>query len=482
MSILDESIPLISTKQFDQVYSSKDAKQRYKRVTEAFEQKFGFPPEFVCRSPGRVNLIGEHIDYSGYSVLPMGIERDMVMACATQPGQSIVANVNEKYPPRSFEHPVAIDASVHEWSNYFLCGHKGVIDSLGLKTVKPMQVMCDGNVPAGGGLSSSSAFVCCAAVATHHCNNGTLNKAGMTAAAIKGESYAGVQTGGMDQSISLMALNGAALLIDFYPKLNATPTIFPPVDPAPVFVIANSLKVADKHVTAPTNYNLRVVECRLAAALLLKAINGTTTRDLVTMRQVQDLVQGESEVDKLGKLLELVEKHLEQKVYSYADISQVLGLSEDEIKHIFVGSIVIQTDGFRLYQRAKHVFSEARRVLIFKQTCSNTDKDLLSKLGELMNASHESCRDLFNCSADELETLRQIALESGALGSRLTGAGWGGCTVSLVPEPLVPKFIEQVKSKYYNRYYPSLDPKQLDDVIFASKPCIGAGIWDGSFK
>ncbi len=93
-------------------------------------QAFGSEPDFYARSPGRVNLIGEHIDYSGYSVLPMAIERDMVMAVKTKEGSVRVelANVDAKYPARSFDHDtqsfVTIDSTIHEWSNYFKCGYK----------------------------------------------------------------------------------------------------------------------------------------------------------------------------------------------------------------------------------------------------------------------------------------------------------------------------------------------------------------------
>ena len=93
--------------------------------------------------------LGEHIDYSGYSVFPMAIERDMVMAVSSKPGSSCVANSNEKYGPRVFEASpdIAIDSSVHEWSNYFLCGFKGVTKALSLAQAKPMQVLCQGTVP-----------------------------------------------------------------------------------------------------------------------------------------------------------------------------------------------------------------------------------------------------------------------------------------------------------------------------------------------
>jgi galactokinase len=80
----------------------------------------------------------------------MAIERDMIMAVSTKPGESVIASTNAKYPPKMFtpDPNVSIDASVHEWTNYFLCGFKGVAQGLKTETMKPMQVVCDGSVPA----------------------------------------------------------------------------------------------------------------------------------------------------------------------------------------------------------------------------------------------------------------------------------------------------------------------------------------------
>lgn len=152
MSLISEQIPVISLEKL--TASSADpaaAKMRYSRLIAKFQSTFGRAPEFICRSPGRVNLIGEHIDYSGFSVLPMAIDRDMVMAVSCQPGESRLANSNDaKYPTKSFQSDpnIVIDASIHGWANYFLCGYKGVASKLNLKEMKPMQVMCDGTVPA----------------------------------------------------------------------------------------------------------------------------------------------------------------------------------------------------------------------------------------------------------------------------------------------------------------------------------------------
>lgn len=109
------------------IFNSK----RYKAIIAEFERVHGRKPEFVVRSPGRVNLIGEHIDYCGFGVLPMAIERDVVIVGATTDDDTKVriANVNPKYQTREFDYEgkekvVTIDSSELEWSNYFKCGYK----------------------------------------------------------------------------------------------------------------------------------------------------------------------------------------------------------------------------------------------------------------------------------------------------------------------------------------------------------------------
>jgi galactokinase len=184
----------------------------------------------------------------------------------------------------------------------------------------------------------------------------------------------------MDQSISIMGTASSALLIHFYPKLAADPIRFPASDPPLVFVIANTLVTADKHTTAPTNYNLRVVETRLAAAILAKHLNVAPG---ATLREVQDRwiekasaegsftgspADRESEI--LGKLLEAVDAAFKEEMYTRDEAASILGLTVAEMEAKFVGSIVIRCDGFQLKKRARHVFSEAKRVYQFRDVCS----------------------------------------------------------------------------------------------------------------
>lgn len=121
-----------------------------------------------------------------------------------------------------------------------------------------------------------------------------------------------------------------------------------------------------------------------------------------------------------------------------------------------------------------HVFSEAQRVYYFKDACKLEPALAFEKMGRLMNQSHESCRDLYDCSCVELDQLTQICRESGAYGSRLTGAGWGGCVVSLIPKDKLESFLISVKEKYYDK---NVRLKNLfNESAFSTKPSDGISI------
>lgn len=188
--------------------------KRWSALLSKFESIYGHAPEFVARSPGRVNIIGEHIDYSLYSVLPTAITADALLAVSTEnvtPAKEgtykiQIANVQgDRFPSHEFDIPydaVEIDATVHEWTNYFKSGLRGALELLRKKhgdDIKPkgMKILMDGTVPAGGGLSSSAAFVSASALVVMTANGEkTVDKTELTELAIVSERAVGVNSGG----------------------------------------------------------------------------------------------------------------------------------------------------------------------------------------------------------------------------------------------------------------------------------------------
>jgi len=135
-----------------------------------------------------------------------------------------------------------------------------------------------------------------------------------------------------------------------------------------------------------------------------------------------------------------------------------------------------------LRQRALHVFTEAERVIKFRQLLSSPPSDsasdaLLTSLGDLMNATQDSCRDLYDCSCPELDELCTLARGAGAYGSRLTGAGWGGCSVHLVPKDKVDAVRNVWEKEYYRKKWPDISDEKLAEAVVVSKPGSGSAVF-----
>uniref|UniRef100_A0A8B9VQS1 N-acetylgalactosamine kinase n=1 Tax=Anas zonorhyncha TaxID=75864 RepID=A0A8B9VQS1_9AVES len=431
---------------------------RLLKLKESFIAKFGSAPKFYVRAPGRVNLIGEHIDYCGYAVLPMAIEQDILIA--VEPVNSDVlqlANTNSLYLDFSASiNDIQIDKTKSQWHNYFLCGLKGIQEHFGLNNPTGMNCLLDGTIPPSSGLSSSSALVCCAGLVTLRANGKTLSKVELAEICTKSERYIGTEGGGMDQAISFLAEEGTAKLIEFSP-LRATDVRLPS---GAVFVIANSCVEMNKAATS--HYNTRVMECRLATKLLSKS-KGLDWKKMLRLQDVQAKL-GVS----LEEMLTIVEEVLHPEPYSTEEICKCLGISLEDLRSQILSQNTQDVSTFKLHQRAKHVYSEAARVLEFKKICNEAPANAIQLLGELMNQSYISCREMYECSCPELDQLVDICLQFGAVGSRLTGAGWGGCTVSMVPTDKLNTFLKNVKKAYYQSDVQSEHPLCLLTFSFLS--------------
>lgn len=301
----------------------------------------------------------------------------------------------------------------------------------------------------------------------------------------------------MDQSASVFSTRGSALFVSFVPNLTARTVSFPKTDPELSFVIAQSFVVSDKHVTGPVCYNLRVVECTLAAAYLQAALNkagGSLPTDAsplkISLRGFHNsYLAGSSKTpaEQLEQLIEVTKSTLtKEEGYTREEIAQVIGMSVDELNERFTSTFPVRATHFKLRQRALHVYEEALRVLQFMDLLENPSEYLAKNpgssteaynraLGDLMNATQDSCRDMYECSCPELDELCTIARKAGSYGSRLTGAGWGGCSVHLVPADKV----EAVKEAWEKEYYSKMDltQHQKESAVVVSKPGSGSAVF-----
>ncbi|PSC75650.1 Galactokinase [Micractinium conductrix] len=491
------SDPINTYSSLEPVYgdAAKTARRRYETIKAAFEERFGAPPEAFARSPGRVNLIGEHIDYEGYGVLPMALAVDTVVAVRRGGDELVVCNVDaNKYPEQRFGVDPAqeVDVGKHNWGNYFLAAYKGVFEQLAAKGVAApapvgLQIMVHGTVPTGGGLSSSAAIVCSSALAIMRMHGIELTKGEVSEFTAKAERYVGVTSGGMDQAISVMGMPGIAKLVDFNP-VRASDVVLPE---GAVFVVANSLAISNKAESATKHYNLRVVECRLAAGVLavLMGESKEAARKIITLKEVEPLIEAKYSGPKAstsGTQAAAVEELLHEGAYATAEVEELLGAKLTDLYEGNASALrVLAANGsFELRKRALHVYAEKQRVPDFRDVCNSSSlsaEEKLAQLGKLMDESHASCRDLYECSSVELDTLVQVAKGAGAIGSRLTGAGWGGCTVSLVRESEVAGFIQKVKAGYFQGLIDAarITEADLPQCLFASKPASGGAILAG---
>ena len=436
--------------------------ERYEKLLSSYEAKYGEKAQYLVRAPGRVNLIGEHIDYSGYGVLPMALEQDITIALtADNCGKLCLANTSDAYNDHNCQTS-EVQISGHQWYEYFFCGWKGIVEHFSLDSPKGMKIFLDGNIPPSAGLSSSSALVCCAALSTVVANELTLpSKKELAEICAKCERYIGTEGGGMDQCISFMAEPGVAKMIDFNP-IRCSDVKLPS---SAAVVVSNTLVLANK--AAFTYYNERVVECRIASQIIAKR-KGLRWQEVRKLGQLMDALQL-----PLDKMIAVVADNLHNGPYTKEEVCKELELSEEDLKTQSMSPSTIEMKQFELKKRATHVYSESLRVVQFKMATENPSVTM-EELGRLMSESHASCRDLYECSCPELDELAVLCEKSGSYGTRLTGAGWGGCAISLVAKDNVGDFMQHISESFYQPHPERF--KQVNTSLFATSPGGGASI------
>lgn len=353
----------------------------------------GQAPIRVFNAPGRVNLIGEHIDYNGGYVLPAALEFGTTLAIRTRTDRKVTfASTNLPYTAE-----IGLDElgqrKTEEWVDYPV----GVIVELakkGITLTSGYDLLFHGEIPNGAGLSSSASIEVVTAYALLSMEGQAADKVEIAVLSQKAENlYVGVNSGIMDQfAVSNGAKDHAILLmcdtLDYQ--------LVPFQTGAYKLVIGNTNK---RRGLVDSKYNERREQCDAA------------------LRLVQE---DAPEIQFLAQLTPERFNAFEDKF-------------SDEV----------------LKNRATHVVEENARVLKSVEALSAND---LITFGKLMNASHDSLRDLYEVSCMELDVMVEEALKiEGTLGARMTGAGFGGCTVSLVHEDSVDRFVSQVGAAYKER-------------------------------
>ena len=354
------------------------------QIEKKFLETFGAEPDLVAAAPGRVNLIGEHIDYSDGFVLPFAI-KDRTLVAARKRGDSTVRIASAQRRNKI----VTVDISTvkpglkGEWERYAL----GVLWALGVK--EGVDLLIDGHVPLGAGLSSSAALECSVATAMNHLFDLGFNLEELARLTQKAENqYVGVPCGIMDQSVSLMATQGSALLLDC--RDLTTKNI--PFDVASSGLELLIIDTQAHHALTDGGYAERRASC-------------------------------ESVVAKLG-------------------ISSLRELSMEQLENS--RGLLTETE----FVRARHAVTEMKRVLECVEALSNSD---FERVGQLINQSHISLRDDYTVSCPELDTAVEAALAAGALGSRMVGGGFGGSAIALIQASKTTETIKAVEKAFSSK-------------------------------
>jgi N-acetylgalactosamine kinase len=442
-------------------------------LKDAFRGVFGGDGEvFVSRAPGRVNIIGEHTDYNGLPVLPMTIAEDIRVAFRARADGLVQMRAAENaFPAAEFKNAPKIPPSPPgAWDNYCKAAIQGLNDYFKVRHPVGMDMFVSGKTPISAGLSSSSALVVACALAYLRAMGKNLEtditRIKLAALLAEAEHYVGTKGGGMDQAIIMLGGPNSACKIDFFPLR---------VERAPLpenyaIVVCNSLVKAEKSGEALHRYNAGPRLCQLICALVEKRARETFEDDL-RLERLGELWSGhlcltDSEVADIFAAVFPKEK------MSLAEAARKLGLSPQAVRDRWLGDLKEPEGGFALKSRARHQLTERQRVEAARDALLAEDG---AELGRLMNASHASCAKDYDISCPELNALVDIARSAGAAGARLTGAGFGGCTVNLVPLGKVDSFRAVVERRYYGEYLEKRKHPQHNCAIFVAQAGPAAG-------
>lgn len=367
-----------------------DIEKRTERIRTRFEEVFGAGGgelTFV-RAPGRVNLIGEHTDYNDGFVLPMAIDREIITAFQPRSDRLVSLYSYNFSSSCRFSLDEIKYAEKENWANYV----KGVMHLLQQRGIRlsGMNMVLEGNISLGAGLSSSAAVEVATVFSLYLLNGFEWKPIEMIKLCQRAENeFVGVNCGIMDQFISLMGKRNKALFLDCR---SLDYELIPLPGEGLRIVVCNTMV---KRGLADSEYNKRRKECEEGVSYL--------KRHLPHIKALRDV--GEDDFKRYkGSLPEVIKK------------------------------------------RCQHVIEENRRVLQSVAALKETD---LGRFGQLMNESHRSMRDEYEISCPELDLMVEIAWKTeGVLGARMTGGGFGGCTVNLVEENKVSGFKERVSQGY----------------------------------
>jgi galactokinase len=361
------------------------------KVRDAYIKLHGKEPQ-MFRSPGRINLIGEHTDYNDGFVMPAGIDREMIFAIGFSDTNTSTLHALKHGQTHSFDIQKPVRVARPLWANFML-GVLHKYQERGLN-LKPIHCVVDGDVPTGAGLSSSAALECGFAYGVDHLHNFGLPRLDMVHIAQWAEHhYVGVLCGIMDQFASMMSMADQAFMLD----CRTLEYHYFPLDLKDFTLVLCDTQV--KHSLASSGYNTRREECEQGVAVL--------QRHYASVKSLRDVT-------------------LEQ-----------INLHRAEL-------------GDTVYKRCCYVVEENARVAAAAEHLSHGD---LIAFGECMYESHNGLSHQYEVSCEELDFLFDLAQQHpGVIGARMMGGGFGGCTLNLVRRSDIEGFVSTLQAAYREKF------------------------------
>ncbi|MCW5892469.1 MAG: hypothetical protein KIT14_18275 [bacterium] len=382
----------------------------------------------LALAPGRVNLIGEHTDYNGLPVLPMAIGADVWVAGRRAGDRTVtLENVAPRFPPCRFPLSTAVPpAPPGDWSNYV----RAAVQAVAAEVVDlgGLVLRVDGRVPVAAGVSSSAALVVASACAALAVAGVAVPPLVLAERLARAEQYVGTLSGGMDQAAILLGAAGCALRLDFHPlRARAVPL---PSDLA--VIVADTCEPAAKAGAVRGHYNQRVVECRLATAVLARRLG-------MPLPHLGALADRPAVLRELDVLLPATARR--------AALPALCGRTAASLAALLPPAVVLaDPETFVLRARARHALAEADRVDAAEAALRAGD---LPALGALVDASHASCTGDHAVGTPTLDRLVGVLRDAGALGARLMGAGFGGSALAVVRRADVPAVLDGLDARFY---------------------------------